>query len=375
MDRCVASGNCKSLTKCFVVLFISFGLVFSSCKETQQEGQNIVFNIDATPDFKVENRILHLPDGLLLGNIEQIECDDSCIYVLSSTTLEAGMHVFGKTSGEYLGRIGRVGRGPGEYLAPLSFTLTGNTACIVDGERVHKYENHTFRHIGSVETPFMTCFETSQSGITIADVNDYDSDSDLYGKAFATMNGAFECIEGYIDESMASGYITGPLKPIFHYGNAVRAYSQLSPVIYEFSNSGCAPVYNLSFKGLSFPSKGYVKRISSGNRDYTRKLRESGFISYYDFFETECAAMSMCMAEGKRYFGIYDKSSGKGYIISEEEMSKIIHAEPLMVTGVLDGKFAATVSVDLLDTSVTENLSHILVQASNNDILLQLLSL
>lgn len=191
------------------------------------------------------------------------------------------------------------------------------------------------------------------------------------------MDSTFTIIDGMIDKAFVSGYITGPLKPAYVYDGKVRLYTQTVPVIYEYDGKDMTVVYRLSFDGFSFPSRNYMKKISRGGKDYTGTLRKSGYISYYDFFETGDALMTLFMAGGERYLGLYSKPNGLSKVWSGEGMAEISpYGGSIFISGVVRDRFAIVLPVSELKKSVLPSrLGHLVSDASETDIILQLVGI
>ena len=135
--------------------------------------------------------------------------------------------------------------------------------------------------------------------------------------------------------------------PMYLYDGKVRAYFPFSPLIYEYKNSAMHPVYELSFDGMAFPPEDYVKKIARSGRDYTHDLRESGYVSYCEVHETEDCLLAM----------------------------ELVQYDPLLVAGVMDGRFVIPMSVSELKDSknLPKPLDDIVINASDYDIILALI--
>ncbi len=295
----------------FIFTSIIISILAISCYPTEEFlGENILFRRSGSlNDLRVEQLQLQLPNNLFIGIIDQVECDDTYIYILSCSSKDAGVYVFTKSSGEYVGKLGQRGRGPMEYLLPISFSQTKDEVYIVDGGKcgLHIFSKNNFEYIGYMESFDFNYWEMDKMGNIYANINIYDKSSPFYEKLFVRLNKDFQPILGLGKKDIVSGYITGPTKPMFRYKDSIRGYDQFSPIVYNISDSSCRAVYQLDYEGLNFPNLQYLKKISYGNKDYSIKLRNSGLISYYDFYETNDTILSMCIANGIRYLGLYSK--------------------------------------------------------------------
>ena len=141
---------------------ITIFLIVYSC----QTGQNISGQLDGkyfidldmseqleirTSDiFKyVKTIILETSDECIIGRVSEMQIFDMKIYILDR--IGRSLLVF-DMEGRFIRRIGRLGRGPGEYASILDFTIdTANKRIFIsDGRRIHKYTVDGL-HIKSVQ--------------------------------------------------------------------------------------------------------------------------------------------------------------------------------------------------------------------------------
>lgn len=364
------------------ILWIIAGLsVLGSCRQEEMSGDPMPVEFrSGTSDLRLDMEYLALdvPDDLVLGNIDLIDDDGTYLYLLQVQSAGAGVYVFDLGTGSYVTRIGNRGRGPGEYVTPMSFTLMDGKICIIDGasQKALYYDTgDSFRYVGDKPVGDVSSFERYDSNCLISGNNAYYGNSGYRDKGFLLLDSNFTVLKWMVDKMVVSGYMTGLLKPIYMYGDRVRTYMQFDPVIYEYDGSDMVPVYELSFEGYRFPPSDYLKKISRGGRDYTRALRESGHISYYDFFETEDAMMSLFMSGGKRHLGIYSKRTGKSRILTESGLEEISPYKPLFISGTVDERFAIVLPVSELKAmdNLSRELLPIVRNASETDIVLQLI--
>ena len=318
---------------------------------------------------------LHVPSEVTIGSVGQVLNDDSYIYVFSSSSGESAVYVFDRSTGHFVKNIGYFGRGPEEYIFPSSITLDDDVLSIVDEGQgcIINYDTNSFNLLSKIESSDIGGFVAVGNAI-FANLNSLDGEYAEH--AFALLDKQFEVVEEFVRKPIVSGYIIGPAKPMYLYDSQIRAYTQLMPHVYELGESGASIVYTLRFGELKFPEQTYLKSIAAGNKDYTVPLFDSGFISYFNVYETKSSLLSVCIANHKRYLGIYDKNIDKGYLINEKNIESISPAQPFMVVGVMDDMFVSPIFVsDITDDNNSKELQTILNESCENDIVLHLISI
>lgn len=89
----------------------------------EQDYENTVFYSDL---FKSVSLVpLETNKNCLIGNIDEIELYNDTIYILD-TSIGKALYAFDK-NGNFLKKIGMLGKGPGEYFHPKSFTIDNYT--------------------------------------------------------------------------------------------------------------------------------------------------------------------------------------------------------------------------------------------------------
>lgn len=110
-------------------------------------------NVDLSLFFStIEIIPLEISRDVLLSRVNKLIVYNDTLYVLDKTGAK-GLFMF-NCKGNYLGNIGRIGQGPGEYSRPEDFTIDieEHVLYLLDSDRqqVHKYDLITNRYIESV---------------------------------------------------------------------------------------------------------------------------------------------------------------------------------------------------------------------------------
>lgn len=100
---------------------------------------------------KVTPLFLESGDGSLIGTIDKIQTFDNNILILDSR-MSRSIFVF-DAQGNFIRRIGNIGKGPGEFVRPVDFTIDDKGFIYIidaDKQNILKYEINTGNHINTV---------------------------------------------------------------------------------------------------------------------------------------------------------------------------------------------------------------------------------
>lgn len=140
-------------------------LLVSCSSNTNNVSRNkdiIVLNIDKLSSdnkllySKVFNSYKIIPletkESCLIGQIDQIHIANDELYILDSRSAKS-LFVFTKT-GKYIRKIGKLGRGPGEYISPGTFKINDKRKEIYILDRayqvIYRYD-YTGRYLGNIK--------------------------------------------------------------------------------------------------------------------------------------------------------------------------------------------------------------------------------
>ena len=192
------------MNKCFLYCFSS--VFFISCSKQTQEDLPLdldyyIIDLDKEKEeelsiscmFKnAQTIILESGDDCVIGQIDDIQFFDGCIYILDYRKAKS-LFVF-DMEGNFIQKIGSVGNGPGEYTSPKDFTLdTDNRILFLrdHSNRIHKYQlDGTYIHTITIPTLnsyvdfiqfyngrlYVNCleWEKSQNGYMLLEINPTD---------------------------------------------------------------------------------------------------------------------------------------------------------------------------------------------------------
>lgn len=109
---------------------------------------------------KIEIIALENQEGALMGNINKMQISDDTIFILD-TMIAKKILVF-NMDGKHIQQIGKFGRGPGEYLQIMDFTVNEKDKQIVVldvGNKIHTYSIHTGEYLRTLN------FENDNIGV------------------------------------------------------------------------------------------------------------------------------------------------------------------------------------------------------------------
>lgn len=330
------------------LLCISFLFLLLGCNPARDERQVALLEFrpaDRIPELSSDYMLLSVPDDIRIGSVDKVERADGRMFVLQTSSSECGLFVF-DAAGDYVTRIGRRGRGTGEYHYPATFAIGGRYVYILDAGTNHvlRYDRESFAYVDRIKVFNTTFFEIASDDCMICGNDETDPAAPFCDKQYVSTDSLFGRRTGMVDRLFVSGFQTGPDLPIYRYGGHVRAFTQHAPRIYEFTADGATPVYELRFEGFDFPSADFMRRISAGGADYYDDLRTSGYISYYRVFETSRQLLAIFYANKIKYMALYSKAQAAGVHAPASEWQRAI---PCMASavGCLDDRFVVPLLV------------------------------
>jgi len=305
------------LSLCFLLVFVY------SCNGNKQrfdgdtltinfklEQSSICSDILETVFIKLETN----EDCFIDKTIVQLEFASDKLFILSGGVRD--VFVF-DLSGRFITKIGAKGRGPGEYIVPMSFSIDyqRNIISILDiaQKKIINYDLDDFSFVFDENMNYdSSCFEYLNENKLVWKNMNYLSVYPNWEFIITDMEQTF--LDKAVEKKIITGYSTGRLKTMYKRDNMVFVYSQYDPQIYCLQNEDVIPVYNLAFNEHSFPPVEYLQKISANNNaDFIPELIASDYIyscSIFDVGQTFCVFYSVSETP---YIGIYDKEANRTY--------------------------------------------------------------
>ena len=337
------------------VFFVLSLVTLISCGENrnvENVGKIVKFtlqkDIDSLP-IDAKYIPLETPEGCLIGSVDQLAMTDDAIFILESDQEHGGMYVFDK-DGRFVTRIGNRGRGPGEYILPMSFTINSELIGILDGgmNKLLYYDIHTFEFVRQRPIFNSTYFEWLDDK-TMVWGNDESNPEIPYSEfSYVVTDTSLDVNVGYLDKVIRSGYSIMTGKPVYRFKDEVRMYASFIPTVYRGTAENCTPVYTIDFDRFELPPAKYMEKISRNNQCYFDELENSGYVSSYGFFETTGALCVRYMVKHEKYIGLYSKANGQGFAYKKDDFERKISHKYSYISGVIGDYFVAPLFIPLL---------------------------
>jgi hypothetical protein len=343
---------------------LSIFVVLVSCKNHSYDQNDNIQVID----FK-QNSNINLPeiietafikletnDSCLIGNhIAQIEATQGKIFILTGGS-NVSLFVF-DSSGKFDSSIGGRGTGPGEYIAPVSFSMDyyRNLISVVDlaQKKIINYSLDNYLFLSEKRMEYDSfCFEYFEQDKMVWKNASYEGSLSDYNFIITDIN--YQRLGTHIKRNFKTGYNTGPLKNVYKSNGQIYAYTQYDPLVYHFMDYDMLPAYHLKFDNHLLPSKEYLERISENNTNFLSELNRSDYISYYCVFESSNILSVYYSVSQVPYMGIYDKENRQAYRYSKEEFQdKMKVGEIYRPAGIINDYIVAFLQpYDLLEKKI-----------------------
>lgn len=147
-------------------LFLSLVLL-TACSNTPKENipehvkklVNVtIHERTAQPEFKItltKASVFKSSEKAIFGQLTTVDVDDlGTVYIVENSNVNKSIYVF-DSNGAYKDRVGRTGRGPGEFMSLYDMNVSGNQIFTLDGIllriQVFSTENYNLTHIAHLD--------------------------------------------------------------------------------------------------------------------------------------------------------------------------------------------------------------------------------
>lgn len=304
------------------ICFLLVVLVFTACVKQQQVSSKMLkisFEEKNEVNFPMNVTCQFIPleanEKSMLGGISQVEIINDRIFVLDEQ-YQKKMLVF-NLEGKYIGQVGGVGNGPGEYITPLKFHIDSllSVLTIVDreGSCLINYNLNNYKYLSTQKTiDFTDCAWLNDGNIAWFALSGFDTGKRDFNTIMIT-DSQLEEKARYNQASFISHYGLS-LGSVFHQiGKSTLMHHPFSPVIEEVTSIGTRPIYELSFSNQKFPSFDYLREESEGQANYTKTLLSSDYINSYYAYESSIYLFIVYLIKNSWNVGLYNKQTKKAH--------------------------------------------------------------
>lgn len=214
--------------------------------------------------------------------------------------------------GSFLGPVGRIGRGPGEYLFPTNvWTDPACDTLYVEDRGMNSVLTYALperRFVGSERLPLHAlCMTRTDSGSFLHYVSAASSNDRAYPNLVATDRAGrtTPVPTGTVQRDRYSGL--WQTTTLFHATpDGWAVHHQFQPEILSAADG--RTIARLEFDRHRFAPETF----DWGNEGFRERIAASPYILYYDLFETAEQLHVRFCAAGHIYLGMYDKRSARG---------------------------------------------------------------
>lgn len=308
----------RCLTHIWIVSLMC--LLFIGCNSYRQENDSPIYYFSESEEISLSdlfscdhiNRIqLQDPDKVLMSSPAIFRMNDKYMVACQPFGSRQGVWLFAM-NGTYLGNIGRIGRGPGEYIMPMEILMNDSDTIYIEDKGKKEILAYSLSNRKAEKTyPFTfnsKCVALDKTGNLVwyvASSNSNTSDYENLVKTDISSNVLMQC---------------SPVKQLDH-------YSGMWQTITLFSETPTGLIAHHQFQPELFPidaEKGATKVLQFENHKFApesfnwqkdgfrERISTSSYVQYYDVFETSTKMYVRFCAGKNIYLGIYDKEHNKG---------------------------------------------------------------
>jgi hypothetical protein len=281
---------------------------------------------------------LSTDNNCLIGSLSQIISTKDLLLIAD----EKKVLVFDK-KGSFITQIGQQGKGPGEYLNPVSFFIQEeeNIIHIIDmNNKVLCFSLNTFQFISEKKMAFASSYASFLPDGNIIWTNRGYLSKEIHSDSyFLVTDTNFTVLNNFIDKEFKSGYTTGDQNSIYGIEERSFIYTPFSPIIYQVSTDSLFPAFKLSVEGRQFPPTDFLQEITANGMPYFSKLENSDYISHFGLRENTHDMCVFYIAKGERFIGLYDKIKKQAYHYRINDFRQLLNVGTgftYVVSGMLD---------------------------------------
>lgn len=310
------------------VQLLTLLLIFSSCINKNEETIKVYSftkNISSRIDTKTMDCIympLETVEDHLFADICFLKIDHDTLFLITKEQNEVLMFSF--KDGRYLGQIGEIGNGPGEYSYPGSLHIDRekDEICIADkgqGEMIY-YRLSDGAYIKSKRGfPFYDCYWLSNHEIAWIFPAYRDNKRKMYNIKITD-----EELEEkrYLNETnFQPAYLINIGGFLYEYNQAGFLNLPFDPVVYRITSTATIPVYQVDFGNYTFANRDWL--LANASENYYANLSQSDYISACKLYETDQYISANFLYQGTLFMGFYNKGNGQALLMKGMDFSDV----------------------------------------------------
>lgn len=306
-------------------------LLLGGCSGAGKEPDIPVFNIDVEQEpvdiqqtglfGDVRVVPLETTDSALIGRIDKAVLAGDRIYVADYWSGEPALFVY-DTTGRFIGRCGRQGRGPGEFVQLWDFFVDSCGGRRVlnllsrTPARLLRFDADGKEFLGAVELPF------AFTGIAPLGCEGYVADAGNYSQGEEPCNlrvlgrGAELLAGGVRIDPGWESTVSSDVRPFSRYGDSLYYLAPREYALYGCDCEGISKAAHIDFGTCNWPTQ---LASYDAYRDYLREHPQPGFgTQVMRFQQTERHWMFVLLHRGQVRIALYDKARRTATICSPD---------------------------------------------------------
>lgn len=327
-----------------IFTIVLLAIMFGSCSKETNNIDSV--NFEKRTDIKMSDLVsdysfipLETKDDNLILDASMVRIWNDHIYILDCFSQNKSIYVF-DIQGKYLGKIGNIGGGPGEYIMPMAIVVDeANNQLLVKDVAQNKliyYNPITFEYIKEQSLPFYSdCMEYYKDDTIVWYIGSGCANDGDYQKHIQVSDLQCNIINSYIPRKNFPQRSMYNVMTYFHkYNDKLYFHHPFSNIVYSYSskNDSVMAEYALSCDGIVFPTEDYVME---NNENIVEQLSTDGYIQYYDLHENSEKILCYFGVNKSKYIGVYSKKDGKGVYSNieniEDDLGLIKYGRPKTV--------------------------------------------
>ncbi len=314
-----------------ITIFLFFFVIFYSCTQNSTVINDCLLFSEERTEVKMSDLIsdysfieLETLDKNLILDASMIRIWKDRIFILDCFAKNKTVWAY-DIQGKYLGNLGTLGPGPGEYIMPMSLVIDeANDRVLIKDVAQNKllfYDASTLSFIKELRIPFYSdCFDYLSPNKLIWYVGSGCANEGDYQKHIQITDMELSVLSNHIPRMDFPKRGMYNVMTYFHrFENNVYFHHPFNNDVYSYDLSADTVniQYKVDWKGLNYPPFDYVR----ANRDnIIKRQEEDHLIQYFELLENSDKSMCYFGKDNQSYLGVYDKNNQSGYYVQTDKI-------------------------------------------------------